>query len=359
MSRWAACPRTVNAHDDPPQLHRRIAAADAGTPLLQWLAKRFTYCSTAEWGEAIVAGRLHCNGAVAAREQQLAAGDTITCTVASAELHVEVLFEDRDCVVVDKPAGSVVHVASAFPGRTFLRALARRLGVEELHCVHRLDRDTSGVLLLAKSAAAMAALQQQFVLGAVDKQYLALTTGLWAKNTCTVDAPIGKPQTSSVRARRAVVDATARGARAAVTEFAVLLRTPQHTLVRALPRTGRTHQIRVHLEHLGHPLLGDKLYGRDDEAHLADVAELRRGRPRWRATTGHDHHLLHAAALTFAPLQQTNEVTVRAPQPAHFAAALAGRPVLGPPVQEVHSARRNPLGTQGEPHDEHFDPRQR
>jgi len=319
---------------DNPTLRCRVPTATPLTPVLDWLTRRFTYLTAAAWRDAIANGRVRRNDAVAQLQDVVGGGDLVSVRTAPDELHVEILFEDERCVVVDKPAGSVVHAASAFTGRTFLRGLAARVGVAELHCVHRLDRDTSGALLLAKDAATMADLQAQFATRAVTKSYLALTHGAWERDAVRVDAPLGPAAGSRVRTRRAVVAPGGRGAQPASTDFAVLLRAAHHTLVLATPHTGRTHQIRAHLEHLGHALVGDKLYGRSDEAHLADLDALRRGASPWAASTGCPHHLLHAAALTFTPPGAGGPRTVRAPLPEHFAAFLAQlRPDPGPPVQ--------------------------
>ncbi len=333
------------AHHDEPSgagtgaaLRSRVPIGTPPTPVVDWLARHFTYLTTAGWVDAIVAGRVWRDDTILNPRDHVHAGDLVTVAVARDELHVPILFEDERCLVVDKPAGSVVHAASVFPGRTFLRALSARVGVAELHAVHRLDRDTSGALLLAKDAAAMAVLQKQFATRAVDKVYLALTHGTWEPAALCVDAPLGPAAGSRVRSRRAVVAADARGASPAITDFVVLLRTPRHTLVRAAPRTGRTHQIRAHLEHLGHPLVGDKLYGRDDDAYLADLDAVRRDDSPWVASTGIDHHLLHAAALSFTPPDAAERLTVRAAMPQHFARFLAGlRPVPGHGVQGLHN----------------------
>lgn len=335
----------MTCRERPTTLRVRLPAGQEPQPLLEWLATRFTYHPVEEWRRAVRSGEVLCNDKVAGSEDHVAAGDVIQLATAPDVLRVEILHEDERCLVVDKPAGSVVHAASAFPGRTFLRALAARVGREVLHCAHRLDRDTSGALLLAKDDAAMTALQSQFAAHSVRKEYLALTHGCWRVDRVDVVNHLGPAQGSLVRERRAVVLAGTPGAQTANTDFSVLLRLPRHTLVRATPRTGRTHQIRAHLEHLGHALVGDKLYGRDDGAYLADLERLRRGERPWATSTGCEHHLLHAAALTFVPPDAVDPVTVRAPLPAHLAAFLAGlRPDPGPAVQGTDGRRRKPKG---------------
>jgi 23S rRNA pseudouridine1911/1915/1917 synthase len=144
-----------------------------------------------------------------------------------------------------------------------------------------------------------------------------------------VDAPIGNAPGSAIAARRAVVTAATRGARQAGTEFTVERRFAAHTLLRAVPRTGRTHQIRVHLEHLGHPLVGDKLYGHPDAHFLAYQTHLKQdGDPRWPGRAEAPRQLLHAALLTCRHPGTGEPIAFTAPMPADFATCLA---TAGPP----------------------------
>lgn len=300
-----------------------VGPADDGRTLLHWLVARFPYGDAAMWSMAIAVGRVTCNGKPLPAEHRIATGDRIACAAAAdAELDVPILHLDDDCVVVAKPPGAVVDLASLHAGRTFVRRLATRLGDAQLHALHRLDRDTSGALLLARSAAAAAALQPQFATGAVAKAYLALVAGCPAQPQFVVDAPIGRAIGSAVRSRR-VAGPGSGPAKAAVTRFTVLASTPAASLLRAEPRTGRTHQIRCHLELLGHPLLGDKVYGRRDDDYLADLASWQDGAEPWTARVGHPHHLLHAEALGFRDRRGVAR-TVLAPVPAGFRAAMAG-----------------------------------
>ena len=226
-----------------------------------------------------------------------------------------VLHEDDRLIAFDKPAGLLVHPA----GGTFvwsLVALARlaRPGLA-LHLVHRLDRDTSGVVVMAKDPEANRILKDAFRFQHIHKVYWALCRGAPAWSTLLVDAPIGDDTRSAVRVRMGVVP----DGQPARTRFFVLARWRDLCLVAAHPRTGRTHQIRVHAEHIGHPLLGDRIYGQPDEVflHLLD-----HGEDAWtRAKIGFSRQALHAREMSL-PHPDGGSVRIVAPLPADLAAVL-------------------------------------
>ncbi len=282
-------------------LQSRVPAAAAGQRLAAWLAAQFAYLDESGWRAAIDARAVLRNGTTTTADACLAAGDIVAYTPPAApdgEPEVPVLHADDDLLVVDKPAGLVVQHTSSWPGRTFLRRLAQRhpaVAGAMLEPIHRLDRSTSGVLLVARSPAAAAHWTAAFTAGAVAKTYLALVQGVPIDAAWTIDAPIGPATGSAVRARQEVRPAGSAGARIAVTEVEVVERLPGHALVRLRPRTGRTHQLRAHLAHAGHPLVGDPLYGRSDEDFLAWVAGRRAASPT--APADGPRTLLHAASL--------------------------------------------------------------
>jgi len=209
------------------------------------------------------------------------------------ELAARIVYEDDDLLVVDKPSGLAVHGGS---GLSFgLIECLRQMRPQErfLELVHRLDRDTSGLLLVARRRAVLRELHGLLRTKQVDKRYLALAAGSWPAACHTVEAPLDKNVLQSgermVRVRRE--------GKSAVTEFTVIERFARATLLEARPVTGRTHQIRVHAQHAGHPLLGDDKYG--DTAGLA--RELGLGRL-----------FLHASELRFA-LAGRDGLLLRAP----------------------------------------------
>ena len=228
-----------------------------------------------------------------------------------------VLYEDHRMIALDKPAGMLVHPA----GGVFvwsLIALARlaRPGVH-LHLVHRLDRDTSGVVVLAKDAEANRLLKDAFQRQASDKVYWAICRGAPRWDTLLVDAPIGDDTASEVRVRMGVRD----DGQAARTRLFVLARWRDRALVAAHPRTGRTHQIRLHLEHVGHPILGDRLYGQPDEVFLHTIDH---GIDAWTlGRIGWARHALHARILRL-PHPEGHAVELRAPMPTDMIAMLGG-----------------------------------
>ena len=228
-----------------------------------------------------------------------------------------VLFEDDRILVFDKPPGLLVHPS----GKTFVYALiglarAARPGIR-LDLVHRLDRETSGVILLTKDLPANRALKAALKVGGVGKEYLALVHGKPDWETQDLHAPIGSSEVSEVRLRQAVRS----DGLPAHTTFHVRARMEAHTLLSCRLHTGRTHQIRVHLEHLGHPILGDKLYGQPDTTF---IEQLDHGSTAAvRVATGFPRQALHAWRTEFTH-PDGHRVVVEAPLPADLQAIVDG-----------------------------------
>lgn len=187
------------------------------------------------------------------------------------QLHI--VYEDMRIAVIDKPAGLVVHPAPGHPNGTVADALRARGdtwaavgGSERAGIVHRLDRFTSGLMVVAKTEAAHHALASQLASRTLGRTYWALAWGGFREAAGRIEAPVGRHPRE--RKRMAVVE----GGREAVTEFTVAERMPQATALEVSLRTGRTHQIRVHLSHIGHPVVGDPTYGRRDDRHTGRPA---------------------------------------------------------------------------------------
>jgi 23S rRNA pseudouridine1911/1915/1917 synthase len=174
---------------------------------------------------------------------------------------LEIVYEDDDVIVVNKPQGMVVHPAPGHPDGTLVNALLAHgplssiNGVIRPGIVHRIDKDTSGLLMVAKNDLAHQSLAAQLKAKTTIREYIALVHGVIEEEKGTIDAPLGRSKND--RKKQAVIE----GGRHAVTHFEVLARFANYTLVKCILETGRTHQIRVHMKYIGHPVAGDPLYG--------------------------------------------------------------------------------------------------
>lgn len=209
-----------------------------------------------------------------------------------------ILHEDADLLAINKPAGLVCHPTKGDAYSSLISRVRLHLGDSATaHLVNRLDRETSGVILVAKSPEADAALKKLFAQRRVEKEYLAIAHGHFAADALTCDAPLGKDEQAII----AIKDCVRPDGAASKTEFSVVQRFTRaegnFTVLRVRPHSGRKHQIRIHLQHLGHPLVGDKLYGGDERLYLDFV--LRQLTAEQRARLILPCQALHAAALRF------------------------------------------------------------
>ena len=276
-----------------------------------------------------------------AGKKKVAAGETYTVLIPPPEpaapepqqIALDILYEDDHLIVVNKPAGMVVHPAAGNPDGTLVNALLHHCGeslagiggVKRPGIVHRLDKDTSGVMVAAKTEEAMAGLAAQFAdhgkSGPLERAYLALVWGIPPAAGGTVDAPLGRA--SNNRLKRAVVSPGAPDARHALTRYKMLQSfadEKQHPLAALLEcrlETGRTHQIRVHMAHIGNPLIGDPLYGK----HFATKAEAL-AEPAKSLVKNFSRQALHAAILGFEHPVTGEHLRFEAPLPADFKALL-------------------------------------
>lgn len=253
------------------------ASEDRGVRLDSFLAGRVPELTRSAAARLIETGRVTVAGRTAAKSCRLEGGELVEAELPDPEptqalpqdIPLDVVYEDEDVIVVNKPAGLVVHPAPGHPDGTLVNALLHHCGSSlsgiggELRpgIVHRIDRDTSGLIIAAKNDAAHQALSAQLQDHTLARTYEAVVVGNLREDRGTVDAPIGRHHTD--RKKMAVTD---RGGRAAVTHWEVLERFQGFTHVRCRLETGRTHQIRVHMAHIGHPLTGDFLYGTEDPA---------------------------------------------------------------------------------------------
>ena len=248
----------------------RLTTREGGQRVDKYLAQEVPSLSRSRAQQLIAEGLATVNGAQVKPSHRLRQGDEIVARVPPVEevklapqhIPLEIVYENEDLLVVDKPAGLVVHPGHGHQNGTLANALLARypnLPVDEHKrpgIVHRLDKDTSGLIIVAKNEDARGELQRQFKEGRVEKLYLALVQGKVEPSSGAVDAPIGRD--SKHRKRMAVVRS---GGRDALTEYRVLEYLSDYTLLEIRPRTGRTHQVRVHLAFINHPIVGDAVYG--------------------------------------------------------------------------------------------------
>jgi 23S rRNA pseudouridine1911/1915/1917 synthase len=291
-------------------LELTVEAGRAGTRLDRFLAEPLGSRSAAQ--TLIEAGRVQVNGTPRPKRHILQAGDVVCAAVGSTDEHgpsgaeratadYVIAYEDEHLLVVDKPAGVVVHPARGHRTGTLSQALAGRSGGGEADrpgIVHRLDRDTSGLLVVARTEAVHRALKSLLSSRRLSREYVALVDGHPPARSGTIDAAIGRDRRDRLR-----ISLQTDSPRRAVTHFEVRERLPSSTLLHIRLETGRTHQIRVHLAAIGHPVSGDPLYGTAGRFGLA-------------------RQFLHAERLVFAHPVSGQPIDVRSPLPDDLRRAL-------------------------------------
>ena len=260
-------------------------------------------------------GRLFCDGVPVKAGHVLKAGCRVSLDVPPPravraepeDIPVEVLYEDGDIAIINKPRGMAVHAGAGRVNGTLVNALLYRLkslssinGEIRPGIVHRIDKDTTGLLVVAENDAAHLSLAQQIAEKSCRREYLALLEGVLKEESGRVETLIGRDPKD--RLKMAVLPA---GGRRAVTQFSVVERFPAHTLVHFTLQTGRTHQIRVHAKYLGHPVVGDKVYGYKKQRFALEG------------------QLLHAFRLTLTHPRTGERMTFEAPLPEDFENVLA------------------------------------
>lgn len=297
----------------------RLAVADEGTGerLDRFVAAHLPELSRTRIQSLVDHGRVTVNGAAGKRSYRVENGDAIVVeipapTVSAAQpesIPLDILYQDDDVAVVNKPAGMIVHPGAGAKSGTMVNALLHEFGSRgelssiggELRpgIVHRLDRETSGALLIARNDLAHRALAEQFSSHKIEKIYIALLHGKLNESSGRIELPVARDLHRRIR-----MTTRRREGRAARTDWKVRLRLSGYTFVEADLHTGRTHQIRVHFSALGHPVVGDTLYGapRQPKVASASMAPLER-------------NFLHAAWIKFVHPRTGRKVEVRAPLP--------------------------------------------
>ncbi|MDY5100095.1 MAG: RluA family pseudouridine synthase [Oscillospiraceae bacterium] len=294
-------------------MNYHIVTAEEGGERIDALLSRFVPSRSAA-ARLLEQGAVLCNGRAVRKNYRPAPGDELRWELPGTEetellpqnIPLDIVYEDGDVIVVNKPKGMVVHPAAGHPDGTLVNALLYHCG-ESLSgiggerrpgIVHRLDKDTSGLIIAAKNDFAHLSLTAQLSDRSLSRVYEAVAQGNFREDRGTVNAPIGRHPVD--RKRMAVTD---RNSREAITDWEVMERYGRYTRVRCILRTGRTHQIRVHMAYIHHPLLGDTVYG-------------------GAADKGLDTQCLHARKLKFLHPRTGEEVALECPLPPYFTEVL-------------------------------------
>ena len=282
----------------------------AGGRVDAWLAERREDLTRSAAARLLADGQVTCDGKPLPKNYRLRGGETLTVTLPAVQetellaqdIPLDVVYEDEDVIVLNKPKGLVVHPAPGHADGTLVNALLHHCGdslsgiggEKRPGIVHRIDRDTSGLLIAAKNDFAHQKLSAQLADHSLARTYECIVTGNLREDSGTVDAPIGRDKRD--RKKMAVVS----DGRRAVTHWEVIARYPGFTHVRCRLETGRTHQIRVHMAYIGHPILGDTVYGAK------------------KPVPGLQGQCLHAVGLRFVHPRTGETVELSCPLPEEF-----------------------------------------
>ena len=292
-----------------------LTASMDGERLDAFLSRSAEGLSRSAAQKLIADGNVLLNGRPARKNDRLRVGDSVELTIpeprevdiAPKQMPLDIVYEDEDVAVINKPKGLVVHPAVGHQDDTLVNGLLYAMGDSlsgingELRpgIVHRIDKDTSGLLAIAKNDLAHTVLASQLKDHSMARTYEAIVCGSFKEDSGTVDAPIGRHPTD-----RKKMCVTQRNSKSAVTHWEVVERFRGYTHIRCRLETGRTHQIRVHMAYIGHPILGDTVYGHK------------------KPELGQDSQCLHAGALCFRHPRDGRPVMVFAPLPDYFQSVL-------------------------------------
>lgn len=297
----------------------KVTAKYKQTAVLDYLADRFTYRSYEEWATLVADGRVSGNGRILTPADLISQGDVITCDLPEtvpppANYNYRIIYEDSWLLAVDKPPDLRVHDKRRYAQANLIYHLRqlRQPPYPEANLINRLDKDTSGIVLFARNGETLRLMQQQFRQQAVKKEYLAVVHGIPEPPAGIIAQPIGRRESLPGVYRYGVMPE----GKTAVTHYETIQTFTQYALLRLRPQTGRTHQLRVHLAALGHPIVGDRLYTMSDAAYLA-----------WfNHKTPHpliQRQALHSAAVQFIHPHTQQPLRLTAPLPADIQSLIA------------------------------------
>ncbi len=307
-------------------LGRPIAAPDAGMRIDAYLAKNFRFLSRAAWQKRLDSGTVRLDGRPANTAQRLQEGQNIDYFY-PLEVEPEVdrgiypIWRKGAVMAVFKPAPLPMHENGPYRKNTFATLLQEELG-PEWAAVHRLDRETSGIVLCGATYEVRRDLAQSLASRSLQKEYLAIAHGISKEPFWIAEGPIGDLSSSEIRIKKWVVS----GGLPSETHFQVLEQKRQHILFRAFPKTGRTNQIRIHAAHAGHHLVGDRLFYPDEQVFLEWYVDGLS--EQVIAKTGHRRCLLHAHALHFEHPEDGRNYEVRCPLPEDMDTFWAGLDII-------------------------------
>jgi RluA family pseudouridine synthase len=304
-------------------LESKISPAWSDTTLIVFLSSRFKYHSESEWQKLIFEEKVLLNNNPARSDTVLRVGDVVSYHVVLREppvnTDIRIVYEDDELLVASKPPNLPSHADGNFITHTciyLLNQMMREKAMRQpLKLVNRLDRETSGLIVASKNRRAHKDLARQFEAGKVHKEYIAIARGEMLETSFEVDGLIVPDSKSKISIRRMVGEKGTPHARESKTSFEVLESLCGYTVVRCIPHTGRTAQIRVHLAHRGYPLAGDKLYGRSDEEFLDYVSRVRAGNFEPLSWMDAPRQMLHAHRLIFLHPASGKEVACEDPLP--------------------------------------------
>jgi len=295
----------------------------SGMTMLDFLSKRFTYYSSDRWEQLIRDGKIKVNDIISVSGKSLKEGDVVSfendiIKEPPVIKDYTILFEDEDLLVVDKPGNLPCHPAGRYFTHTLWYLLKEDLGLDYLSFVNRIDRETSGIVLISKSARASKNCGDQFKAGTVLKRYMVAVEGDFPKETVLAEGYLCREELSPVRKKRKFIFKDTSGkippdVEACCTRFNLVRQDGPISLVEAEPKTGRLHQIRATLCSLGYPVVGDKIYGVDDTLFLRFIEDQLTEKDRKCLRL--NRQALHASILSITHPANNKEIQWHAPMP--------------------------------------------